>query len=98
MSVLRRSAVLTDIAEAAAAWARRKLRRAGASTPRPPLPTLWDYFGARFARMRCRVRRCMLRRRAVSDTLRPHQNPVLTSGGDEFPETNGATRLDLRIV
>jgi len=28
--------------------------------------------GARFARIRCRVRRCMLRRRAVSETLRLH--------------------------
>ena len=28
------------------------------------------YFGARLARMRCSVRRCMLRRRAVSETLR----------------------------
>ena len=30
------------------------------------------YFGARLARIRCSVRRCMLRRRAVSDTLRSH--------------------------
>ena len=28
------------------------------------------YFGARFAKMRCNVRRCMLRRRAVSETFR----------------------------
>ena len=28
--------------------------------------------GACFARMRCKVRRCMFRRRAVSDTLRSH--------------------------
>ena len=33
-----------------------------------------DYFGARLARIRCRVRRCMLSRRAVSDTLRPHSS------------------------
>ena len=32
------------------------------------------YFGARLARMRCRVRRCMLRRRAVSETLRLHSS------------------------
>ena len=32
------------------------------------------YRGARLARMRCRVRRCMFRRRAVSDTLRPHSS------------------------
>lgn len=32
------------------------------------------YLGARLARMRCSVRRCMLRRRAVSDTLRPHSS------------------------
>ena len=32
------------------------------------------HFGARLARMRCRVRRCMLRRRAVSDTLRLHSS------------------------
>ena len=30
------------------------------------------YLGARFASMRCNVRRCMLRRRAVSETLRSH--------------------------
>jgi predicted GH43/DUF377 family glycosyl hydrolase len=30
--------------------------------------------GARLARMRCRVRRCMLSRRAVSETLRPHSS------------------------
>ena len=30
--------------------------------------------GARLARMRCNVRRCMLRRRAVSETLRPHNS------------------------
>ena len=30
------------------------------------------YRGARLARMRCSVRRCMLSRRAVSDTLRSH--------------------------
>ena len=29
-----------------------------------------DYLGARFARMRCSVRRCMCNRRAVSETLR----------------------------
>jgi hypothetical protein len=28
--------------------------------------------GARFAKIRCRVRRCMLSRRAVSETLRLH--------------------------
>ena len=32
------------------------------------------YFGARLARMRCSVRRCMLRRRAVSETLRLHSS------------------------
>ena len=32
--------------------------------------SLTTYFGARLARMRCSVRRCMLRRRAVSETLR----------------------------
>ena len=32
------------------------------------------YFGARLARMRCKVRRCMLRRRAVSETLRLHNS------------------------
>ena len=30
--------------------------------------------GARLARMRCSVRRCMLSRRAVSETLRPHSS------------------------
>ena len=33
-----------------------------------------SYRGARLARMRCSVRRCMLSRRAVSDTLRPHSS------------------------
>lgn len=32
------------------------------------------YFGARFANIRCNVRRCMLRRRAVSETLRLHSS------------------------
>ena len=32
------------------------------------------YRGARFARIRCRVRRCMLSWRAVSETLRPHNS------------------------
>ena len=31
-----------------------------------------NYFGARLAKMRCSVRRCMLSRRAVSETLRLH--------------------------
>ena len=34
----------------------------------------FGYRGARFARMRCKVRRCILRRRAVSETLRPHSS------------------------
>src|SRR6516162_1062589 len=33
-----------------------------------------NYCGARFRRMRCSVRRCMLRRRAVSETLRSHSS------------------------
>src|SRR5437868_12962012 len=33
-----------------------------------------DYFGARLARIRCKVRRCMLSRRAVSETLRLHNS------------------------
>ena len=32
------------------------------------------YFGARLAKMRWSVRRCMLRRRAVSETLRPQSS------------------------
>ena len=37
------------------------------------LPTLRHrYLGARFAKIRCNVRRCMFRRRAVSETLRLH--------------------------
>jgi hypothetical protein len=32
------------------------------------------YFGARLARIRCSVRRCMFRRRAVSETLRLHSS------------------------
>jgi len=34
----------------------------------------YRYLGDRLARMRCKVRRCMLRRRAVSDTLWPHNS------------------------
>ena len=33
-----------------------------------------DYFGARLARIRCKVRRCMFSRRAVSETLWPHSS------------------------
>ena len=33
-----------------------------------------NYFGARLARMRWSVRRCMLSRRAVSETLRLHSS------------------------
>ena len=36
--------------------------------------SLLPYRGARFAKMRCRVRRCMLSRRAVSETLRLHNS------------------------
>src|SRR5206468_425594 len=32
------------------------------------------FLGARLARMRCRVRRCMFSRRAVSETLWPHSS------------------------
>ena len=35
-------------------------------------PAAFHSRGARLLRIRCRVRRCMLRRRAVSDTLRLH--------------------------
>ena len=48
---------------------RRREARPLASLGRPV-----DYRGARLARMRCRVRRCMLSRRAVSETLRPHSS------------------------
>ncbi len=44
----------------------------GQAIPMPCGPIAERYFGARLARMRCKVRRCMLRRRAVSETLRPH--------------------------
>ena len=44
--------------------------KAIAAAQRRPKPS--GYFGARLARMRCSVRRCMLSRRAVSETLRLH--------------------------
>ena len=47
--------------------ARRNPLRTGEARP-------WRYFGARLARIRCKVRRCMLRRRAVSETLRPQSS------------------------
>jgi len=37
-----------------------------------PVRVIESYRGARLARMRCRVRRCMFNRRAVSETLRLH--------------------------
>ncbi len=37
-----------------------------------PVRVIENYRGARLARMRCRVRRCMFSRRAVSETLRLH--------------------------
>ena len=52
------------------------LRRSGCnftSTPAVGL-SFESYFGARLARMRCSVRRCMLSRRAVSETLRLHSS------------------------
>ena len=55
--------------------------------PTPALPTLPPaavgggrgaarsrYFGERFAKIRCNVRRCIFSRRAVSDTLRSHSS------------------------
>ena len=41
---------------------------------RAPRPGRTPYFGARLASFRCKVRRCMLSRRAVSETLRPHNS------------------------
>ena len=58
----RRKAVTLAFARAAA------LRLHGLYDPLADGPL--TYLGARLARMRCRVRRCMLRRRAVSETLR----------------------------
>ena len=57
----------------AGAW--RVLRDGAVGWARYALPTLRNfanYRGARFARIRCKVRRCMLSRRAVSETLRLH--------------------------
>ena len=63
----------------AAPGAHRRLQAAGRDRPgsaglRSLIHGCADYFGARLARMRCRVRRCMLSRRAVSDTLRLHSS------------------------
>ena len=41
---------------------------------RAPRAERTPYFGARLASFRCKVRRCMLSRRAVSETLRPHNS------------------------
>src|SRR5262245_1718787 len=43
-------------------------------TPRGTAGRPLAYFGARLAKMRWSVRRCMLRRRAVSETLRPQSS------------------------
>ena len=55
--------------------------RRGAQAPAPPRSVLQlrglsasATSGARLARMRCNVRRCMLSRRAVSETLRLHSS------------------------
>ena len=57
----------SSVAEAVAAVKAKPPAFAGMSGEMP-------YRGARLARMRCRVRRCMFRRRAVSDTLCPHSS------------------------
>ena len=51
-----------------------QFRRAWWAQRFAPSPTMTSqaYRGARFARIRCRVRRCMFSRRAVSETLRLH--------------------------
>ena len=50
--------------------ARLTLRRPRCGRPKGHDVKSERYFGARLARIRCNVRRCMLSRRAVSDTLR----------------------------
>jgi hypothetical protein len=41
---------------------------------RPIRRRMSSHRGARLAKIRCRVRRCMFSRRAVSETLRPHNS------------------------
>ena len=64
-----------DLQEASPApapsWRGSAFRRTG--RPRPSRPAERQR-GARLARMRCSVLRCMLSRRAVSETLRPHSS------------------------
>ncbi len=92
-----------------------RIARIGASRlKRDPRPedssrTSLSYRGARFARMRCKVRRCMLRRRAVSETLRSQSSytrwicsqrtrsaDIGFSGGGAFsPATARQRRVDV---
>ncbi len=69
LAAATRKTVMLRFAHAAA------LRLQALADPQGPYAgRVLSYFGARLARMRCKVRRCMLRRRAVSETLRPHNS------------------------
>ena len=68
LAAARRKAMTLRFARAAA------LRLQASLDPRLAGSRSEVYFGARLARMRCSVRRCMLSRRAVSETLRLHSS------------------------
>ena len=68
---LKRAGSLDIEGRASSRSCRQHRRRADATPSRSGGS---DYFGARLARMRCSVLRCMLRRRAVSETLRLHSS------------------------
>ena len=65
LTAARRKAMMLCFARAAALRLQLHLDPSAASRS-----DACRYFGARLARMRCNVRRCMLSRRAVSETLR----------------------------
>lgn len=54
-------------------WAETLSHGRGCRTPRAQR-TCPSYTGLRFARIRCSVRRCIVNRRAVSETLRLHNS------------------------
>ncbi len=68
LSAARRKAMMLCFARAAAL--RLQLHLDPSCGSFEALDASSRYFGARLARMRCNVRRCMLSRRAVSETLR----------------------------
>ena len=74
LAAARRKAMTLRFARAAAFSLQALTDPGFAKIPDERIKCAPDYFGARLARMRCKVRRCMLSRRAVSDTLRLHSS------------------------